>query len=134
MKSIGKLIYNPQSHLGSNKNWLVLMCDDEISKYYRHLYTMEYPFLNGIKTGKLTRPVWGAHISVIRSEKIPNLKLWGLYANKMIEYEYEAGVKDNNEYYWLKVKCPFLEKLREEYGLVKEPKFGYHLTIGRTTE
>lgn len=45
------------------------MCDDEISKYYRHLYSKEYPYLNGERTGKLTRPVWGTHISVIRGEK-----------------------------------------------------------------
>jgi hypothetical protein len=133
MKSVGKLVYSPRSHLGSNEKWLVLMCDDEISKYYRHLYTMEYPYLNGVKVGKLTRPVWGAHISCIRSEYIPNFKLWGLDANKIIEFEYDGGVVDNQEYFWLKVKCPALSELRERYGLSREPRFGFHLTIGRTT-
>ena len=129
MKSIGKLIYSPRSHLGSNEKWLVLMCDDEISQYYRCLFTREFPC-----KGKLTRPVWGAHLSVIRGEYIPNLKLWGLDANKLVEFEYEGGVIDNGEYYWLKAKCPALSDLRAQYGINREPKFGFHLTIGRTTE
>lgn len=134
MKSIGKLIYSPRSHIGSNEKWLVLMCDDEISKYYRHLFTKEYPYLNGVKVGKLTRPVWGSHISIIRGEYIPNIKLWQLDNNKSIEFEYEPGVMDNGEYFWLKAKCPYLADLREKYGLSREPRYGYHLTIGRTTE
>lgn len=129
MKSIGKLVYSPRTHLSSNKNWLVLMCDDEISKYYRYLFYREYPY-----KGKLTRPVWGAHTSVIRGEYIPNMKLWGLSANKIIEFEYEGGVLDNGEYYWLKTKCPMLSDLRQQYGLLPEPRFGFHLTIGRTTQ
>jgi len=134
MKSIGKLIYSPRTHLASSERWLVVMCDDEISNYYRHLYAKTYPYLNGDRKGKLTRPVWGTHISVIRGEKIPNQKIWGLDANKVIEFDYEGGVQDNQEYYWLKAKCDYLSKLREEYGLYPEPRFGFHLTIGRTTE
>lgn len=129
MKSIGKLVYSPRSHLGSNEKWLVLMCDDAISQYYRCLWTREYPW-----RGKLTRPVWGTHVSIIRGEYIPNMKLWGLDANKMVEFEYEGGIIDNGEYYWLKAKCPALSELREKYGLSREPKFGFHLTVGRTTE
>lgn len=133
MKSTGKLVYSPRTHLASSEKWLVLMCDDEISRYYRHLYTIEYPYLNGERSGKLTRPVWGTHISIIRGEMVPNHKLWGLKKNKIIEFTYDAGVLDNGEYYWLKVMCPELEDLREKYGLSRHPKFGFHLTIGRTT-
>lgn len=128
MKSIGKLVYSPRTHLASSDRWLVVMADDEISKYYRSLFYREYPWL-----GKLTRPVWGTHISVIRGEKIPNSDLWKLDENKIIEFEYEAGVEDNGEYYWLKVHCPYLENIRKVYGLNSHPKFGFHLTIGRAT-
>lgn len=129
MRSIGKLVYSPRSHLGSNEKWLVLMCDDEISKYYRTLYHREFFWKS-----KLTRPVWGAHCSIIRNENIPNKHLWGLEANQIIEFEYEPGVIDNKEYYWLRVKCKKLEDIRIKYGLTREPRFGYHLTVGRTTE
>lgn len=129
LKSFGKIIYAPRTHLKSSENWVVLMCDDEISKYYRHMFYKEFPW-----KGKLTRPVWGTHVSIIRGEKIPNFNLWKLDENKLIEFEYEGGVNDNGEYYWLKTKCDYLGDLREKYGLVREPRFGFHLTVGRTTQ
>jgi len=129
MKSVGKLVYSPRTHLASSERWLVMMCDDEISRYYRAMFYSEYPWM-----GKLTRPVWGTHISIIRGEYIPNNNLWGLDANKLVEFDYEGGVLDNKEYYWLKVKCPYLAGLRLQYGLLAEPRFGFHLTVGRTTQ
>lgn len=129
MKSIGKLVYSPRTHLSSSERWLVVMCDDEISTYYRSLFYREFPY-----KGKLTRPVWGTHISVIRGEYIPNIQLWGLDANKIVEFEYDGGVLDNGEYYWLKASCPYLSEIRKKYGLAPSPRFGFHLTIGRTTQ
>ncbi len=134
MKSIGKITYSPYTHLNSSEKWAIVACDDEISKYYRYLYSREYPFANGKFRGKLTRPVWGAHISFIRNEKVPNFHLWKLDDNKIIEFEYDGGVIDNSEYFWLKVKCDYLLDLRQKYGLSRMPKFGLHLTIGRTTD
>ena len=134
MKSIGKLVYSPRTHLSSSDRWLVVMGDDEISRYYRHLYSKEYPYLNGDRSTKLTRPVWGTHISVIRGERLNDPKLWRLDEGKLIEFEYEGGVIDNGEYFWLKVNCPYLGDLREKMGLRREPRFGFHLTVGRTTE
>lgn len=134
MKSIGKLVYSPRTHLSSSDRWLVVMADDEISRYYRHLYSKEYPYLNGGRSIKLTRPVWGTHISVIRGERLPNPKLWRIDEGKFVEFDYDGGVIDNGEYYWLKVSCPYLGDLREKMGLPREPRFGFHLTVGRTTE
>jgi len=102
------------------------MCDDELSKYYRHLFSKEFPHKH-----KLTRAVWGTHTSIIRGEVIKNDQLWRLNENKIIEFEYEPGVKDSGEYYWLKVYCNELLDLREKYGLPRQPQFGLHLTIGR---
>lgn len=129
IKATGKLVYSPRTHLASSERWLVLLCDDEISRYYRHLFYTEYPW-----KGKLTRPVWGTHVSIIRGERIPNYNLWRLDENKIVHFEYEPGVKDNGEYYWLKVKCNYLLDLREKYGLSRNPQFGLHLTVGRTTQ
>jgi hypothetical protein len=129
MKSVGKLVYSPSSHLGNSQKWLVLMCDDAISEYYRCLFRREFPW-----KGKLTRPVWGAHVSIIRSEYIPKFHLWGLDNGKSVEFDYLGGVESNDEYYWLKVECPYLADLRVKYGLSPEPRFGFHLTIGRTTQ
>lgn len=132
MKSIGKIVYSPRSHLGINKRWAALMCDDEIGLYYRSLFTKEYPYLNGKIIGRLTRPIWGSHISFLRNEQ-PTNELWGLDNNKIVEFEYDGGVLDNNIYFWLKVKCPYLSELRIKYGLTPEPRFGFHLTVGRAS-
>lgn len=134
MKSIGKLIYSPKTHLANSDRWLILSCDDEIGKYYRHLFTLQHRYLNNKYHGKLARCVWGSHISVIRGERIPNFHLWKLKDNQLIEFEYEPGVKDNNEHFWLRVKCDELLDIREQYGLTRQPKFNLHLTIGRTTQ
>jgi len=131
MKAYGTLIYNPSSHLGTNQQWAVLMCDDEISRYYRHLFSLTYQALNGEPTGKLARPVWGAHISCIRGEQTNHLP-WRLKERQIFEFDYQFGVQSNREYYWLSVSCPALSELRLAYGLSPEPRFGFHLTIGRT--
>lgn len=128
-KSSGKLVYSPRTHLKDSSRWLVLMCDDELSQYYRALYQREWFY-----RPKLTRPVWGTHISIVRGEVIPNSEAWGFAANKIINFEYDPGVRDNGEYYWLKVYCDELLAIRELFGLKREPQFGLHLTIGRTTE
>jgi len=128
-KSTGILTYNPKTHLRSSDNWLILQCDEEFCKYYAGLFRREYPWLP-----KLARPVWGAHISVIRGETIPNAHLWGRGKGSEIEFEWDPGVQSNKEYYWLKIKCDVLLDIREGYGLKREPRFGLHLTIGRTTD
>ena len=133
MKSIGKIIYSPKSHLGSPQNWAVLMCDDEIGKYYRHLYEKEHQALNGEYSIKLGRSVWGTHCSFLRNDKLSNQKLWGLDAGKIIEFDYYPPVKNNKEYYWVEVSCPYLLDLRERLGLRRQPKYPLHLTIGRIT-
>lgn len=125
LKSSGKIIYNPYSHIGTTINWAIVVCDEEICKYYIHLFKKEFP----CKT-KLTRPIFGAHISFIRGEK-PRNDLWEIDKNKLIDFEYIPGILDNKEHFWLNIKCDYLLNLRERYGLEREPKFGLHLTVAR---
>lgn len=129
MKSIGKIIYSPYTHLLSSNNWAIVSCDDEIARYYRHLHDMEFAHQK-----KLSKPTWGAHISWIRNEIIKFPKKWKLLENQIIEFEYDSNIQTNGTYFWLKVKCDALLDLRSQYGLNKYPKFGLHLTIGRLTK
>lgn len=126
IKSSGKLIYNPKTHLRNSDRWLILVVEEELGAYYRALYRREFFY-----RPKLVRPVWGTHISIVRGSHIPNLDIWGFNNNKIVNFEYEPGVKDNGEYYWLKVSCSELEAVRLAYGLSPHPQFGFHLTIGR---
>lgn len=124
--SQGRLIYSPRTHLTDSSRWLVLMCDDEISRYYRTLFSKQFPYLN-----KIQKPTWGAHISILRGEKIKNYNIWKLDEGKIIDFEYDPIVKDNGEYFWLTVKCNYLSELRIRYGLNPLPQYGFHLTIGK---
>src|ERR1700722_6799679 len=112
LRSVGKIVYSPNTHLASSDRWAILACDDEISKYYRHLYSMEYPYLNGERVGKLIRPIWGSHISYSRGEVFSKR----LNEGKWIEFEYSMPPKTNGKYYWFDVVCPELLDLREKLG------------------
>jgi hypothetical protein len=127
----GKIVYSPKTHLGGSDNWAILSCEDDIWRYYSWLFRQQHSARNNDLYGNLSRPVWGAHVSFIRSEKV-NANL-GIDNGKIIEFDCEPGVIDNGEHFWLNVKCDYLIKLRLAYGLSPEPKFGYHLTVGRHT-
>lgn len=123
LKSKGRLVYD---HLSDTKHfepwWAMLLCDWQIQKYYAwHLLKW------GIKVN--TASPWGAHISVIKGEKVDPVK-WKTLHGKMIEFEYDPDIKwDNGEHAWINVYCETLTNLRVELGLTYRPRF--HLTIGR---
>src|SRR5271165_1486146 len=93
-KSSGKLVYNPRTHLKQNEKWVVLLCEEDLTLYYKQEFFYR---------PALQRPIWGAHCSLVRNEKIINQDAWEFSANKFIDFEYEPGVKDNGNYYWLKI-------------------------------
>ncbi len=126
-KSSGTLVYSPKTkdELKSSNDWAIVSCAHSIGQYYRALYHQEFFY-----KPKLIQPIWSSHISFIRNEKINNPSLWRFAENKVINFEYEPGVKNNNKYFWLTVYCDELLAIRELYGLNREPKYGLHLTIG----
>lgn len=111
----GRLFYYPSW-------WLVVYAYDEIIDYYRKLE----PAL------KLQPPRHGAHITVVsgKYEEPPNKEAWNKYHLESIEFEYEAGAKDNGEYFWLTVHCERFEEIRKELGLNPTIPVPWHLTIG----
>ena len=129
MKSAGILRYSPKL-LGdreSDKWWLILDCDEELGRYYRHLYR-----LSTHRTHELTRPSWKEHVTIIRDEEPADQYklLWERYAGYRIYFEYQHEVRNNESYYWLDVRSTFLLDLREELGLSRHPEYSLHLTIG----
>lgn len=128
--STGTLRYSPK--LLGNRNekwWLILDCDPEIGRYYRHLY----------KKGRyveLGRPSWKEHITVIRNEEPPDSYkiLWEKYESESVIFSYKPEIIDNSVYYWLEVDCPRLTEIRLELGLPKDPEFPYHITIGNNLD
>ena len=117
----------------SDQNWwMVLDCTtEEIGRYYRHLYRVEHS-----RAIKLSRPYWGAHVTVVRNEEPPNKDLWWNYDGERVEFDYRPPVRDNyseerfRSFWWVDVICPRFEEIRIELGLPPNSDGTYHMTIG----
>lgn len=166
MRSFGYLRYDPKNNATQfNDWWAILKCDEGLTAYYRRWIEREWP--NRILSKdwleaagledqqsqawpmtycglKLTKSVWGSHVSVVRGEKpeASCLKHWKKYENRKIYFEYNPEyINSNGRHWWVRIKSPELEDLRLELGLKPEPKSyspaqkiwlpaPFHLTLG----
>ncbi len=143
-KSIGYLEYDPVSPTTRfDPWWLIIRCDDQLAALYqsfvykdaRKLITSQDAYGIGnwlfyIKNIKLTKSVWGSHISVIRGEEPPNKQFWKKYQGKEIEFSYIPMTQTNGCHYWLPVSSSNIDDIRLELGLPAQPLAPFHLTIG----
>jgi hypothetical protein len=116
------------SGLPIGKWWLILQCDAEIGRYYREMF-----YAWNRARGRLQRPAWESHISVIRGEEPPKPDGWSALEGRLVEFRYSPELQTNDEYFWLDVECDELLDIREQLGLPRNPLFDLHLTIGRVT-
>jgi hypothetical protein len=129
-ESCGTLRYSPKALSKgpvSDNWWVVLDCDPELGRFYRHLYLQA-----ARHTDKLVRPYWKEHITVVRNEEPPADKkpLWGRDEGRVFTFQYSPVIEDNDMFFWLRVHCPELLDLREELGLPRHPAAELHLTVG----
>ena len=109
---------------GGNPWWLIARCDDEIVEYYRW-------WVHRVHQLKLHRPLFGAHISVMRGEEpLYQHELWGSHQDQIVEITYGHELTHAQGYWFLPAQCRALEELRLSFGLERQPQFGFHLTIG----
>ena len=124
--STGILQYDPGQGLKHfDPHWALLLCDDEVSRYYAwHLKK------HGVEIYSNDKGLWKTHLSVMKGEPVPNPEAWNKYQDYEIEYHYNHFIRyDNGKHAWVDVYSEDLSKIREELGFA--PKFWYHLTIGR---
>jgi hypothetical protein len=115
----GTLRYSPKLLGGGTPSpnwWLILDCDPELGRYFRHLY-----HLQTYRTRKLNRPAWAEHVSVIRNEPPPNPTLWEAFSGQQVEIKVLLPADTNGYYVWLPVECDYLLDLREGLGLPRHP-------------
>lgn len=122
--STGHLIYDPYARISQDPWWLILKTDKGLMEYYQHWIKRHYDVT-------FENTVWGSHISVVRGQKPPNEKAWGKYKNEKISFTYSNRIYRAHWFYCVDVYSDRLEEIREELGLPKQPKHGFHLTIGR---
>lgn len=101
-------------------------CPKDIVDYYRSWVLRE----KGIK---LHKPRFGSHVSVIRGneELDRQSSLYRKHHEVKVCFQYGNDLQTNGDYWWLPVTCELLGEIRQELGLIAEPPFGFHLTIGR---
>lgn len=121
----GTIRHNPiRNGIKSNSNIMILEidCSDELDKYYQWFVFNQY----GIK---LSSPMFGLHVSVIRPEEVDiNHPLWGTYENHKIKVFY-SDLERHWEFWSLNIYSKDLVEIREAFGL--NPLFRLHMTIGR---
>lgn len=167
LRSFGYLRYDPKNLETKYKDWwIILKCDEGLSAYYRHWVEKEWPFEVSSKDWlekaevesevqvawpmtqrgvKLTKSVWGTHVSVVRGEEPQDKRLWKKYENRKIHFEYDPEyLNTNTKHWWIRVFSPELESLRLELGLTPTPMAfnprqnswnpsPFHITIGHRT-
>lgn len=122
------MIFKSQGVYHYHKKWLIVDCDKEITRYYRHLIKSYSPSI------KLQASLNKSHITIIAGthEDASNHKLWKKFDNQIIEFDYDNNIKTNGIHYWLTVYCNNFEILRTELNLSPTIPFPWHLTIGNT--
>ena len=105
--------------------WLILRCDPEIGRFYRGLYEKAS---HGIS--RLSEPLWGTHVSVIRDEKPPDLSAWKAPDGNTLTLQYENDLTFYGDYGVVSVHCPEVLDYRETLWLKRDPEYPLHMTIG----
>lgn len=107
-----------------SSQWLVIDCDPEIGRYYRHLF-----HLMTHRCYKLQRPAWESHITVVQNEESINKSNWGKYNGHEVEFDIINEAGNDGEYYWFPISCKLALDIREELGL-GPPVHPLHISIG----
>ena len=100
--SVGTLRYSNHSY------WMVVDIDQGIMDFYQSLIP---------KYIKYNKPLYPAHISVVRKETPTITEPWLKHQGEKIEFRYSPIIHSGELYIWLNVYCKRLEDIRRELGL-----------------
>jgi len=106
--------------------WITAECDGEILDYYWWWWWKA-------KHVKLMKPMFGAHISIVRGKEEEIEEGWwecGLRGKVEFCYHPERLFLYDT-HVWLPVSGEGLNNIRESVGLLRNPVMPFHMTIGR---
>ena len=112
---------------------LIVELDQGLADYY---YSTIPPLL-----GRVRKPLYSAHISVVRNEIPVNMEYWRKYQNQIIVVYFDHYIHQDETYLWLNAYSEGLEIIRAELGLPNSsqwtrPPSGFekcfHITIANT--
>lgn len=105
--------------------WLIIQCEPDVGRYLRSLRMLERRALPS-----LSDPLWGAHVSIVRGEDVPDTAAWNDREGCVVEFEYMHPAQELGEYAFFPVICEAALDYRELLGLPREPLLPLHLTFG----
>ncbi len=105
--------------------WLIIQCEPDVGLYLRRLRMLDHRAATA-----LSDPLWGAHVSVVLGEALPEPSAWMGREGVTVEFEYLLPPQTIGEYAFFPVICEDALDYRERLGLPREPQWPLHLTFG----
>ena len=130
LSSTGLILYDPRVVADGREHfdpwWVVLECEPHILEAARA--SLE-------QTGvRLSRPLWGSHISIVSGEPPPREDRWRTRQGERVAFDYDLAPRTEGGFYWLDIVCDELLDLREALGLTRLPRHPFHLALGRAKD
>jgi hypothetical protein len=125
--STGIINYSPlrNSSKFSMERICVVDVDEELSAYYRKMWTLKNPHI------PILKPSWSSHISIMRGSRILDKeKPWGYKEGLSTEFYYSPYLEFNEKHLWINVLCPVFFELRAYYNVPIRFNHG-HITIAK---
>ncbi len=84
----------------------------------------------------LNRSLRGSHVTIIsdRMGRDDFDRVSKIFNGRKIDFFLSLYPKSSGKHWWLSVKCPDAESIREIAGLSRTPYFDFHLTMGYANE
>jgi len=105
--------------------WISVDAGRDLCEYYIWLTSMRLRHRFTI-----TRPLWDAHISIVRNE-IPFSQIhFDTLDGVEIDFEYDHEIYRSGRHFCMNAYCERAERIRLGLGLAPHPRAPFHLTIG----
>lgn len=109
----------------SADSWLIARFSLDTSRLYCHL-----AHLAAHRTVVYQAPLWGAHISVVRDEHVPDRAAFRSLDGLPVQVAVSPRAEETGVYLWLPVDPAPLSAFRQRIGLSALPPVPFHLTVG----
>lgn len=118
-------------HYKESDGWVILECPHDIVNYYKW-------WIEKFIWKKISTSYHKPHVTVLPAKHNGDFRkhpAWRKHEGKEVEFLYYPTIYTDkgvgaDRYFWLRVECPIVAEIRQDFGLNPNLKFPLHLTIG----